>query len=65
MNSCEGADLAKTNFARVGIVRQPPLWMKAGDVIRVEIDGLGELRNAIIDEPDSTAIPMRAVPPEA
>jgi hypothetical protein len=38
---------------------------EAGDVIRVEIDGLGALCNTIIDEPDSTAIPVRAVPPEA
>jgi 2-keto-4-pentenoate hydratase/2-oxohepta-3-ene-1,7-dioic acid hydratase in catechol pathway len=29
--------------------------MKVGDVVRVEIDGLGALRNTIIDEPDSTA----------
>jgi 2-keto-4-pentenoate hydratase/2-oxohepta-3-ene-1,7-dioic acid hydratase in catechol pathway len=62
----EPGDIISTGTpAGVGIVRQPPLWMKAGDVIRVEIDGLGAIRNTIIDEPDSTAIPVRAVPPEA
>lgn len=62
----EPGDIISTGTpAGVGIVRQPPLWMKAGDVIRVEIDGLGALRNTIIDEPDSTAIQVRAVPPEA
>lgn len=51
----EPGDIIATGTpAGVGIVRQPPLWMKAGDVVRVEIDGLGALRNTIIDEPDST-----------
>lgn len=34
----------------VGWVRQPPLWMKAGDVVEVEIDGVGLLRNPIVAE---------------
>jgi 2-keto-4-pentenoate hydratase/2-oxohepta-3-ene-1,7-dioic acid hydratase in catechol pathway len=34
----------------VGWVRQPPLWMKAGDIVEVEIDGVGLLRNPIIAE---------------
>jgi 2-keto-4-pentenoate hydratase/2-oxohepta-3-ene-1,7-dioic acid hydratase in catechol pathway len=51
----EPGDIIATGTpAGVGIVRQPPLWMKAGDVVRVEIDGLGALRNTIIDEPGST-----------
>jgi 2-keto-4-pentenoate hydratase/2-oxohepta-3-ene-1,7-dioic acid hydratase in catechol pathway len=51
----EPGDIIATGTpAGVGIVRQPPLWMKPGDVVRVEIDGLGALRNTIIDEPDST-----------
>jgi 2-keto-4-pentenoate hydratase/2-oxohepta-3-ene-1,7-dioic acid hydratase in catechol pathway len=31
----------------VGWVRDPPLWMKVGDVAEVEIDGVGLLRNTI------------------
>jgi 2-keto-4-pentenoate hydratase/2-oxohepta-3-ene-1,7-dioic acid hydratase in catechol pathway len=34
----------------VGAKRNPPLWMKAGDVVEVEIEGLSVLRNEIIDE---------------
>jgi 2-keto-4-pentenoate hydratase/2-oxohepta-3-ene-1,7-dioic acid hydratase in catechol pathway len=34
----------------VGAYRQPPLWMKAGDVVEVEISRIGTLRNTIVDE---------------
>ncbi|SMD12136.1 fumarylacetoacetate hydrolase family protein [Rhizobium sp. RU36D] len=34
----------------VGAKRTPPLWMKPGDVVEVEIDRLGILRNPIKDE---------------
>ena len=34
----------------VGHRRNPPLWMKAGDVLEVEISGIGTLRNRIVDE---------------
>ncbi len=34
----------------VGMARTPPLWMKAGDVLEVEIAGVGLLRNPVIDE---------------
>jgi 2-keto-4-pentenoate hydratase/2-oxohepta-3-ene-1,7-dioic acid hydratase in catechol pathway len=37
----------------VGVKRTPPLWMKPGDVVEVEIEGIGLLRNGIADE-DST-----------
>jgi 2-keto-4-pentenoate hydratase/2-oxohepta-3-ene-1,7-dioic acid hydratase in catechol pathway len=33
----------------VGDRREPPLYMKAGDVIEIEITGLGTLRNHVID----------------
>ncbi len=36
----------------VGILSKPPQILKAGDVVRIEIDGLGEIENPIIDEPD-------------
>ncbi len=35
----------------VGAGRQPPLWMKAGDVVEVEVDGVGTLKNPVVDEP--------------
>lgn len=34
----------------VGAKRTPPLWMKPGDLIEVEIEGIGILRNRIADE---------------
>jgi 2-keto-4-pentenoate hydratase/2-oxohepta-3-ene-1,7-dioic acid hydratase in catechol pathway len=36
----------------VGVKRTPPLWMKPGDTVEVEIDGIGVLRNGIADEAD-------------
>jgi 2-keto-4-pentenoate hydratase/2-oxohepta-3-ene-1,7-dioic acid hydratase in catechol pathway len=34
----------------VGFVRKPPLWMKPGDVVEVEIAGVGVLRNTVAAE---------------
>lgn len=34
----------------VGSARTPPLWMKAGDLVEVDVRGLGLLSNAIVDE---------------
>jgi 2-keto-4-pentenoate hydratase/2-oxohepta-3-ene-1,7-dioic acid hydratase in catechol pathway len=34
----------------VGAFRQPPLWMKHGDVVEVEISRVGLLRNTVADE---------------
>jgi 2-keto-4-pentenoate hydratase/2-oxohepta-3-ene-1,7-dioic acid hydratase in catechol pathway len=34
----------------VGAGRKPPLWMKAGDRVEVEISGIGRLRNDVVEE---------------
>ena len=34
----------------IGGKRNPPVWMKAGDVLEVEISGIGTLRSHIVDE---------------
>lgn len=34
----------------VGAKRTPPVWLKPGDVIEVEVERLGVLRNGIVDE---------------
>jgi 2-keto-4-pentenoate hydratase/2-oxohepta-3-ene-1,7-dioic acid hydratase in catechol pathway len=39
----------------VGILNKPPQILKAGDVVRIEIEGIGEIENPVIDEPDDTA----------
>ncbi len=36
--------------AGVGQARTPPVWMKAGDVIEIEIENIGVLRNPIVAE---------------
>ena len=34
----------------VGYARKPPVWMKAGDRIEIEIEGIGVLSNPVVDE---------------
>jgi 2-keto-4-pentenoate hydratase/2-oxohepta-3-ene-1,7-dioic acid hydratase in catechol pathway len=34
----------------VGAARKPPVWLRDGDLVEVEIPGLGVLRNAVRDE---------------
>jgi 2-keto-4-pentenoate hydratase/2-oxohepta-3-ene-1,7-dioic acid hydratase in catechol pathway len=34
----------------VGAKRNPPLWMQPGDIVEVEISGVGCLRNTVADE---------------
>lgn len=36
--------------AGVGYARKPPVWMKAGDTIEIEIEGIGVLSNSIENE---------------
>ena len=51
----EPGDIIATGTpAGVGIVRQPPRFLIPGDVVRVEIDGIGALENPVIAEPDDT-----------
>jgi len=39
----------------VGMARKPPVWLKPGDEVVVEISGIGTLRNPVIEEPTATA----------
>jgi 2-keto-4-pentenoate hydratase/2-oxohepta-3-ene-1,7-dioic acid hydratase in catechol pathway len=32
----------------VGMARKPPVWLKPGDSVEVEIDRLGTLKNSVI-----------------
>lgn len=34
----------------VGVFREPPVFMQAGDVCEIEIEGVGLLRNGVVDE---------------
>ena len=52
----EPGDLIITGTpAGVGAARKPPVFMKAGDICEVEVEGIGILRNPIVDEAAATA----------
>lgn len=36
----------------VGFVRQPPVFLRAGDVVRIEIEGIGAIENPVVDAPE-------------
>jgi 2-keto-4-pentenoate hydratase/2-oxohepta-3-ene-1,7-dioic acid hydratase in catechol pathway len=40
----------------VGIASRPPRLLRVGDVVRVEIEGLGALENPVIAEPDTARL---------
>ena len=40
----------RLGFRIVPAKRKPPLWLKPGDIVEVEIDKLGILRNGVADE---------------
>jgi acylpyruvate hydrolase len=47
----EPGDLIATGTpSGVAHARKPPAWMKAGDVVEVEVEQIGILRNPIVDE---------------
>jgi len=54
-----GDVIATGTPAGVGAARQPfpEGLLKVGDVVRVEIEGIGELVNTVIDEPDGYLVP--------
>jgi 2-keto-4-pentenoate hydratase/2-oxohepta-3-ene-1,7-dioic acid hydratase in catechol pathway len=39
----------------IGVVMKPPQLLKEGDVVRIEIEGIGQIENPVINEPDNTA----------
>ncbi len=47
----EAGDVIATGTpSGVAHARKPPAWMKAGDVVEVEIENIGVLRNPVVDE---------------
>jgi len=45
-----GDIIATGTAAGVGMGMNPPRWLRHGDVVRIEIDGLGVLENRFVDE---------------
>ena len=54
-----GDVIATGTPAGIGAVRQPfpDGLLKVGDIVRVQIDGIGELRNAVVEEPEGYLAP--------
>jgi 2-keto-4-pentenoate hydratase/2-oxohepta-3-ene-1,7-dioic acid hydratase in catechol pathway len=51
----EPGDVISTGTpAGVGIAMKPPRLLKDGDVVRIEVEGVGVLENPVIDEPQAT-----------
>ncbi len=40
----------------VALAMKPPKWLVPGDVVRVEIEGLGAIENTVIEEPETDLI---------
>lgn len=48
----EPGDLLATGTpSGVGVAMSPPTWLRAGDVMRAEIEGIGAIENRVIAEP--------------
>jgi len=47
-----GTVIATGTMAGVGIAMDPPGYLKVGDVVEVEVEGIGKITNNVIDEPD-------------
>ncbi|ANO50517.1 fumarylacetoacetate hydrolase family protein [Woeseia oceani] len=47
-----GDILATGSPAGVGALMTPPAFLRSGDVVRVEVEGLGAIENKVLDEPD-------------
>jgi acylpyruvate hydrolase len=50
-----GDMLATGTPGGVGFARKPPVWLGAGDIIEVAIEGIGSIRNVVVDEQQAPA----------
>jgi 2-keto-4-pentenoate hydratase/2-oxohepta-3-ene-1,7-dioic acid hydratase in catechol pathway len=51
--SLNPGDIIATGSPGGGGVSNPQSWLQAGDVVECEIEGIGVLRNGVVDEPES------------
>jgi len=49
-----GDVIATGTSSGVGVLMKPPSLLAAGDVVRIEIEGIGAIENTVVDEPDAT-----------
>jgi 2-keto-4-pentenoate hydratase/2-oxohepta-3-ene-1,7-dioic acid hydratase in catechol pathway len=45
-----GDVIAMGTPAGVGFKRKPPIFLKPGDVVEVELEGVGVLRNQVVED---------------
>jgi len=51
----EPGDIVSTGTpGGVGIAKKPPQLLKVGDIVRIEIERIGQIENPVIDEPEDT-----------
>lgn len=56
----EPGDVVATGTpAGVGFARKPPSFLGPGDVVRIEIEGVGTIENPVVEEPPGTATGLR------
>jgi 2-keto-4-pentenoate hydratase/2-oxohepta-3-ene-1,7-dioic acid hydratase in catechol pathway len=46
----DGAVILTGTPSGVGVARTPPVWLKAGDQVDIEIDRIGRLSNPVVEE---------------
>ena len=51
-----GDVIATGTCSGVGAFHNPPKWLKAGDVVRIEFDGIGAIENPVVEETAASAI---------
>jgi 2-keto-4-pentenoate hydratase/2-oxohepta-3-ene-1,7-dioic acid hydratase in catechol pathway len=52
-----GDVIATGTCAGVGAFHTPPKWLVAGDIVRVEFEGIGAIENRVVPQPQSGASP--------
>ena len=50
MTLLPGTVIMKGTPAGVGYTRNPPVFLKAGDMVEVDIEGIGLLRNQVVED---------------
>ena len=40
----------------VGMAKTPPLWLRPGDLLEVEVPGIGTLRNRVVPDPATSPV---------
>ncbi|HEX3803383.1 MAG TPA: fumarylacetoacetate hydrolase family protein [Solirubrobacteraceae bacterium] len=48
-----GDAIATGTCSGVGAFHKPPAWLKVGDVVRTDFDGIGAIENRVVAQPDS------------